>query len=315
MSKIFFSLEPHKGSYGGGSFFVKNFIQFLKEKKYQITFNLEDKIDIIFIIDPRKNKKFNKKYSIDDIINYKKKNQNTKIIYRVNECDIKREKSINIDPLIVKTIEIADYVVFISKWLQNYFIKKYGLKIKNYSCILNGCNSNYFFPNKNINLDKNKIKIITHHWSDNYLKGFEIYNKLDGLLSKYKNIEFTFVGRYNKKYKPKNIKLISPKSDMELANIIRNHDIYLTATQNEPCGMHHLEGISCGLPILYYKGGGAIKEACGGVGEEFQNIDDFFNKLNLIIQNYNTYRSKINYIFLSSNRCNNEYIKIIEQFC
>ena len=31
----------------------------------------------------------------------------------------KREKSINIDPLIVKTITIADYVVFISKWLQN----------------------------------------------------------------------------------------------------------------------------------------------------------------------------------------------------
>ena len=309
--KILFTLKPLNGSNGGGCFFVKNLVNYLIKKRFEIVYTLQKGIDLIFIIDPRKNRTNN--FHIDEIIDYKKQNPSVKIIHRVNECDIKRDKSINIDPKLIKTMQIADHVIFISKWLQNYFIKKYKVKIKNYSCILNGCNSNYFFPNKNINLNKNKIKIITHHWSNNYLKGFEIYNKLDEILPRNKNIEFTFVGRYNKKYKPKNIKLISPKSDMELANIIRKHDIYLTATQNEPCGMHHLEGLSCGLPILYFKGGGAIKEACDGVGEEFQNIDDFLIKLKLLVDNYEIYRNKIDYNFLSSNRCSKEYIEIIEK--
>ena len=33
----------------------------------------------------------------------------------MNECDIKREVSINLEPLLVKTMAIADHVVFISK--------------------------------------------------------------------------------------------------------------------------------------------------------------------------------------------------------
>ena len=54
-----------------------------------------------------------------------------------------------------------------------------------------------------------KIRLCTHHFSDNYLKGFHIYNKLDEILPDYPNIEFTYIGNYNKNYRPKNIKIIS----------------------------------------------------------------------------------------------------------
>ena len=70
-----------------------------------------------------------------------------KIIHRVNECDIKRQRSINIEPLLVKTMQIADKVIFVSKWLKTYFIKKYKLKI-NSTSILNGCNTDFYFPVK-----------------------------------------------------------------------------------------------------------------------------------------------------------------------
>ena len=157
------------------------------------------------------------------------------------------------------------------------------------------------------------IHLITHHWSDNYLKGFHIYNKIDKLLGEKKlNFEFTFIGRYNKKYKPKHINLISPKSDMELANLLRQHDIYLTATQNEPCGMHHIEGMSCGLPLLYCKGGGGILEAGVGCSEQFKNIKTMLNAIEKIKNNYNNYVEKIDYKYLSSDRCYEEYYKIIK---
>ena len=136
--KIFFSYKPIQTSYGGGNQFVLNMIQYLQSRGYNITFELESDIDLLFIIAPRPG--LHKKYNVNYFIQYKKYFPNVKIIHRVNECDIKRDKSINIEPLLVKTMKIADHVIFISKWLQNYFIKKYSLNLSSYSSILNGCN-------------------------------------------------------------------------------------------------------------------------------------------------------------------------------
>ena len=155
------------------------------------------------------------------------------------------------------------------------------------------------------------IHLITHHWSDNYLKGYHIYNDLDKVLGYLKNIKLTFIGKYNKKYSHKNIKVISPKSGEKLANIIRTGDIYITASQNEPCGMHHIEGMSCGLPIVYCKGGGAIKEVIDGCGEEYTDIKSLLVSIEKIVKNYDKYKNKINYKLIGSERCCEEYYKII----
>lgn len=302
--------KPILSGGGGGYHFVANLHDFLKNNGYEVIFHLEPAIDIIFIIDPRKNR--TNKYSLDSIIKYKEKNPNVKLIHRVNECDVKREISINIEPLLLKAMKVSDHVVFISKWLQSYFIQKYKLKLKSSSYILNGCNRKYFYPRTLALQPLEKIKLVTHHWSNNYLKGFHIYNKLDKLLANHKNIEFTFIGNYNKNYQPKNIKLIKSKNSQELGDILRKHNIYITATQNEPCGMHHIEGLSCGLPILYGIGGGAIKEACKDRGEEFNNIDNLFKAINKIQNNYKKYVENIDYEYLGSDRCCQEYLKLIQ---
>ena len=47
-----------------------------------------------------------------------------------------------------------------------------------------------------------------NHWSNNYNKGFYIYNQIDELLStdhRFRNIEFTYIGRYLANYNTKNI--------------------------------------------------------------------------------------------------------------
>ena len=48
--KIFFTLEPPKGSYGGGAFFVKNMIKFLIEKGHTITHILEKDIGDLILL-------------------------------------------------------------------------------------------------------------------------------------------------------------------------------------------------------------------------------------------------------------------------
>ena len=43
---------------------------------------------------------------------------------------------------------------------------------------------------------------------------------------------------------------------MELADELKKHHIYVTASVNEPSGNHHIEAAQCGLPILYLDSGG-----------------------------------------------------------
>ena len=313
MKKIFISLKPPDGSYGGGAFFVKDLVSYLINKNYIVTFNLESDIDIIFIIDPRKDNYT--RFSIKDFIKYKKEYSNVKILYAVNECDIKREISINIEPIILKCILNCDHIVFISKWLKDYYFEKYNIIktkfINNHNIINNACDQNIFYQKENNIINKNKIKLVTHHWSDNYFKGFYIYNKLDKILPSLKNIELTYIGRYNNRYNPKNIKRIPPIDGIKLADEIRKHDIYLTASLNEPGGIHQLEGMSCGLPVLYRENGGGIKETIKGAGEEFNDIDDMLEKLKKISDNYENYTKNIDYNFLSSKRFGQEYLDVI----
>lgn len=302
--KIYFTLKPRDTPYGGGNSFVKNITEALIHKNYTITYILEPGIDIIFIIDPRDH--------YESIVNYKKQYPNVKIIHRVNENDIKREQSINIEPLLVQTMKISDRVVFVSKWLQQYYLDKYKLhgQLK-CSAIINGCDDKIFHPLGDRLPPKNKLKLVTHHFSSNYLKGFHIYNELDKLMNEEQDFEFTFIGNYNRNYQPKNIKLVGACTGKELADHLRSADVYLTATQNEPGAMHYIEGLSCGLPILYAINGGGAHEVCNPYGEEYCDISSFKKKLDKIRNDYAQYTSKINYTFLSKDRCCKEYIDLV----
>ena len=67
---------------------------------------------------------------------------------------------------------------------------------------------------------KKPLKIVTHHWSNNINKGFDIYKYLDDLLDDKtwkKRIKFTYVGNIPKNFKFRNTNLIEPQKDNELS--------------------------------------------------------------------------------------------------
>ena len=306
--KVFISLEPPNNeiAYGGGLFFVKNLKNYLINNGNTVVYNLDhNDIDIILIIDPRKGPY--KKYDYLELIDYLKINPLTKIVYRVNECDIKRKPQSNLENVIHSCINISDNVIFVSEWLKNYYLNKYRIRNDNITDILPGCNQNIYNNKNNKIKDKNKIKLVTHHWSNNYNKGFKIYNELDKILIQYPQIEFTYIGNYIDSYIPKNIKLIKPLVGEELASIIKQNDIYLTASQYEPGGNHNIEGVSCGLPILYRTNGGSIKEQSEFIGEEYSDIHSLLEKIQKINDNYDYYLCNIDYDKFDSNRCSKEY--------
>jgi len=299
---IFFNEKVRYTPWGGGIHFLADLIDYLKEKGHKITFKLKKKIDLIFILtnfrelDPK-------------ILKYKEKNPDTKVLQRINISDISKNVDYQ-DKLVLGINKIADETIFISNWLAEYYKGKSFNK--NYHVIYNGCDRNYFYPKENKKLGEG-INLVTHHWSSNWMKGFDIYAALDKVLANRDDISFTYIGNYSDKYFPKNTKLIPPLHRRDLGDELRRYDIYLTASRWEACGMHHIEGACCGLPVLFHKDGGGINESCKNYGIEYSDIPSLLDGLEQIKRNYQDFRNRITYEFLSTKRCCDDYYNIIKK--
>tara|TARA_Y100000589_G_C27176511_1_gene638979 strand:+ start:1200 stop:2219 length:1020 start_codon:yes stop_codon:yes gene_type:complete len=286
--------------WGGGNQFAKSLSNYLVDKGHKVTNKLEDKnIDIILLTDPRRRSK-NVSFGTLDIIFYLLfKNPKAIVVHRINECDERKNTKLMNAKLRIANY-ISDHTVFIASWLKN--LNLWNKKTSN-SIILNGANKK-IFNNKNNHIwdGLSPIKIITHHWGGNLFKGFDIYSILDDLLGKenYKNLfKFTYIGNLPKDFKFTNTALRKPLSDFKLSEEIQKHHIYLTASINEPAGMHHIEGALCGLPLLY-RDSGALPEYCDGFGLIF-NKNNFIEKLKQIRKDYFFYKENlINYPHSSS---------------
>ena len=305
--KIFFNRFPRNEPYGGGNQFLQRMTSLLQESGHQVVYHLEPDIDLVFMIDPRPG---DHGYSVQNIWDYKQKFPKTKILHRINECD-KRKGTKGLDDLLINSALISDEVVFISNWLKNYF---YDLGLsKDTHTIYNGCDTKIFYPSTN-KAKKEKVSLVTHHWSDNWLKGFDLYTKIDEYLLNNPDAKFTFtyVGRYYKEYTPKSTIIVDPLCGVPLGNELRKHDVYVTASRWEPCGMHHIEGAASGLPVIYHQDTGGIKELCVNYGEEYSTFDQFLEKLNLVVENYDEYTTKIEDTDISIESCCKKFMKVID---
>ena len=306
--KIFFNRVPRNEPYGGGNQFLIGITSLLESSGFEVVYHLEKDVDLIFMMDPRPG---DIGYSIQHIFNFKRQFPETKVIHRVNECD-KRKGTKEIDDLLLAGMNLSDRVIFISEWLKQHFREK-GYK-GNSDVIYNGCNLDHFFPEVNKKPSRN-LRLVTHHWSDNWMKGFDLYNRLDRYITENPNsgLEFTYIGRYFKDYTPVSTKIVSPTFGKDLGDKIREHDVYVTASRFEPCGMHHIEGSASGLPVLYHRDGGGINELCTRHGIEFDNFEEFLEAVNVIKDKREEYQAKIDYPYLSLDRCLSEYLKVIKE--
>ena len=118
--------------------------------------------------------------------------------------------------------------------------------------ILNGSDCSLYHPEGYQPWDgKEAMSLVTHHWGAHWMKGFDIYERLDSLLKKrqFENkITFTYIGNLPEGFAFHNAAYIEPKNGVQLASLLRQHHVYLTASRNEPGGNHQNEGAQCGLP-------------------------------------------------------------------
>jgi glycosyltransferase involved in cell wall biosynthesis len=290
--KVAIGYHLQNSAWGGGNQFGNALSCFLKEQDHHVTFSLDtDDIDIILITDPRWRSPC-VSFGPHDVFYYLLRTTTKPVVvHRINECD-QRKNTRTMNARLRLCNYLADYTVYISKWLSSLPLSSAG---SSSSIILNGADPNIFYPNLNNSWKQGqKIRLVTHHWSPHLMKGFDVYDSIDKLLCDpawNSLLDFTYIGNLPSNYSFANSRHIPPLDSASLADVLRSNHIYITASINEPAGMHHIEAAMCGLPIIY-RNSGALPEYCNGFGLPFDNHSYIDALLNLI-RDYSKYRTNI----------------------
>ena len=287
--KISICYEFVEGPWGG----INQFLKSLKKEFINQGFFEEDfeKADILLF----NGHPFGKQYFFDRILNLKQKFPDKIILYRIDgPISLYRDEDGEFDRCISMIAStFADGVIFQSNWCREQNKELFNVGSHYETVIYNAPDGTLFNQAGKKEVrgrnDSDKIKLIATSWSDNWNKGFEIYKYLDENLD-FLRYEMTFVG--NTPVEFKNIKHVNPVPSEELSGILREHNIYITASRNDPCSNSLIEALSCGLPSVALNDGGHPELIDSG-GELFNGKEDVISKIEKVVNNYDYYKYKI----------------------
>lgn len=154
----------------------------------------------------------------------------------------------------------------------------------------NAVDPNIFHARGRIPFETNrKIRLITTSWSGNPRKGGPVYRWIEDHLD-WDRFEYTFVGNASEKFN--RIKQIPPVPSEDVARILREHDIFITASRNDPCSNALIEAMTCGLPVLYFNSGGH-PELAGLGGLPFNSEEEILPRLEELVDAYESFQRLI----------------------
>lgn len=264
--KVNILYETSNAPHGGGNQFLKA----LKKEFLRLgVYTHSDDADIFL---------FNSHHNLENVKKLKRAFPNKKFIHRIDgPMRLYNSMTDTRDSVVYQANNLmANGTIFQSKWSQISNIEL-GLKtIGPVEVIHNAVDSEIFYKRCQASPFTNeKARIISASFSPNIRKGFNVYKFLDENLD-FKEFEYVFAGNSDVKFK--NIKMLGCLTSDKLANEMRSSDIYITASENDPCSNSLLESMACGLKVLALRSGGH-PELINNDGNTFTNQDELLKKL------------------------------------
>ncbi len=235
---------------------------------------------------------FGAEYLFDQAFKIKKQFPQKLFIYRLNgPISTIRNTDKEVDQVIAMFNQLlCDGIIFQSKWCQNENKKQFGISSVYETVIYNAPDMEIFNQKgRDPNANRTKTKLIVVSWSSNPRKGFDLYQYLDEKLN-FNKYEMTFVGNTNIPFK--HIHTIPAVGSIELAKLLKEHDIFITASQKDPCSNALVEALSCGLPAVALNDGGHQELVQTG-GELFATQEEALKKIDVVANNLNLYQSHL----------------------
>lgn len=289
--RISINLRPGHGPGPGQNRFVRCLTDYLTERGHSVSHSLTPDLDVVLLVTVQR-KDPAASFSLDEVVSYRRLYPRTAVVLRANRCDQQRgtEGSINRD--ILEASRVSDHTVFVSRFLRDLLVNEGFDESRPHSVIATGADTRRFHPGGSVPWTAgDKLRLVTHHWLLGPMKGWDIYERIDGLLGKEpfsELFEFSFIGHVTRSHIFRRSRMVAVLDDERLATELRRHHVYVTGARYEPGGNHYVEGRQCGLPVLYLDSG-ANSEYCGGCGIGFTPVD-LEEKLLQLLPRYRTLR-------------------------
>lgn len=308
LRKVALGIRLTRGPFGGGNQFGHSLAHYLKSHGVTPTFNLQSAdTDVILVTDTR-SWLSSCAFDMRAALAYVRRHPHTRIILRVNECDQRKGMRRHyLNRLIRASASAADHVIFISAYLASLFPNLAG----RCTVILNGADTKIFNRAQFNPWDGHPpLKLVTHHWSSHPYKGSDVYQAIDRLAAtRPHELTFTYIGNLPPDVRLPHTQVISPLVGPALASLLKQHHAYITASRNEPAGMHHIEAASCGLPLLYRQSG-ALPEYCREFGIPFHHASDLPESLQQLRAQYHQLAARLRHYPHTSHRMCQQYLAL-----
>ncbi len=166
-----------------------------------------------------------------------------------------------------------------------------GLQLRDPVVIRNTVDPAIFHPSpeRRDDLAGRPVRVIASSWSRNPRKGADVLAWLDDSLDPGR-VSVTFVGQAPQPFE--RIRRVGPLDSDGVARLLREHDVYLAASRDDPCSNALLEALACGLPAAYLDSGGH-PELVGGGGLPFASPAEVPEVIERLAADLEGYRARI----------------------
>ena len=117
--RISINVKTINEPFGGANNFAKNLSKGLISRGHYVTNKLEKNLDFIIIVISHDSLRL-VSFSPEDVKAYKKAFPNVLVIHRINSCDEHRGYDNGTNKRVIKTNKIADYTIFVSKFIKSF---------------------------------------------------------------------------------------------------------------------------------------------------------------------------------------------------
>jgi len=313
IASLAINMRSTASPWGGGNQWLVQIVRYLTGRRYAVRFDLGARVDGIVMVDPRVGGLV--AFGLEEILAYKRRFPGVYCVHRVNECDARKGTDV-VDRLLAEANRAADFTVFVSEWLREYHASRWFDRSRPHGVVLNGADPAIFHPlAADVWAPGKPLRLVTHHWSDNWKKGFDVYQEVDRLIAdgQLPGTELWVIGRWPREIRWRAAQIYGPTTGEALGALLRRCHVYLTASRFDPGPMHPIEGVQCGLPVLYHEDGGGAVELGRRYGIPFR--DDVGSAVVEARERYGELRAKVLDDPPSGDRMCVEYGRLLQRLC
>jgi glycosyltransferase involved in cell wall biosynthesis len=240
---------------GGGFYVIRQLERYLESQGHSVTKSITDRYDVLLANSWQ--------VTYDEVLEAIRRNPGVRIVHRVDGSSQDYGRGSKGDRKQSRVNRFADLTIFQSAYCRHSTREKFPVIAGDGPVIHNPVDVDHFSPDgEQIDLPGGGVRLVYVTFSTNPMKGWgDVYT----LARDHPDLTFVLIGQYEEPPELPNLQVPGLLDHSELPAVLRACDVFLAFQRNEACPNVVLEGLACGLPVLYVESG-ATPELVGECG-------------------------------------------------